>query len=640
MSALIERTVDRGALVRPESLSGYTFTSEAMGHTFIITTTLRGEEQPISGTITGSFLRADNEVVDLNGTVIDGKAQVSLSYECYDVPGRFLLTIYRSDTGESEAIYSAVGTVLRADSETHVDTGIIPTFASLTAAQEAAEDAADRANDAAEAVEAYEDRLEDVEDGVSDLETATTGLSEDLDDLKDTLPTEETAEELLTEESTETTFLQFILLKMLSEINNSKSDIDEINEVLASAPTDEMAENILQALVSENNLLNVIQAVLSRFVEQQGSSEDTVRIPEYFEENVEAAITNYRKNAEQVGNNGDSFVFITDTHWGMNAKNSPALIHYLIKNTSLRNVFCGGDILDSGSKNSELAKGYDFMQAFGFVPGGLKTVIGNHDFNKNGHTEDSSYWFTLAQTYALFYPEAEMEIQDVRCAEPSTGYYEISYYVDVPATNTRYLFVSIPFGSVSQTTTDWVVSQLTNNPTKNFVMFSHFLMKNSQGEMAGGASSLMNSMKSFTNLKAWIFGHTHIDQVYYMSTGIPMICTDTDSSRLNENNPYDYTTGTITEQAFDVMTVDYTNGNVECARVGRGKNRRVNGGVNSVSVSGTLALTSTITPTSWESGDTTVATVDGGTVTGVGAGDTIIKASNAGKEEYWYVKVS
>ena len=153
MSITIERTIDRGALLRPESLSGYTFTSESGAHTFVITLMLHGEEQPISGTITGSFLGADNEVVDLTGTAVNGKAELTLTGECYAVPGRFLLTIYRSSGDETEAIYSAIGTVLRADSETHVDTGIIPNFASLEAAQEAANAAADRADAAADTIE-------------------------------------------------------------------------------------------------------------------------------------------------------------------------------------------------------------------------------------------------------------------------------------------------------------------------------------------------------------------------------------------------------------------------------------------------------------------------------------------------------
>ena len=513
-------------------------------------------------------------------------------------------------------------------------------------------------------VAAIETKGEEVLESIPDDYSALSG---EVSDLKSASPTDETGESLLAAETMETELLDIVLRAEAQKIAN----VEELSRMLENAPLDdtglnllekeeettsklelikmglskvaseETAQSVLKSLSDENTMLGVLKSVIVEYIKQQNDDKgEEIKIPDYFAGNLSNVISLYRGNSESVGNGGDSFVFITDTHWGVNAKHSPALIQYLIENTNLRNVFCGGDILDSGSKASELAKGYDFMRQFAFVPGGLKTVIGNHDYNKHGHVDDSSYWFTLAETYALFCPKAEMEMQDVQCIEPSTGYYEISYYVDVPATNTRYLFVSIPFGSVYPATRDWVIAQLTNNPTKNFVLFSHFLYKNSEGEMAGGANGLMSAIKSFSNLKAWIFGHIHVDRVYYTTTGIPVVGTDTDSSRLTEDNPYAYTLGTITEQAFDIMTVDYALKNVYCARVGRGKHRLVNGGVNELSVAGTLILTSKITPTAWESSNTTVATINGGTVTGVASGSAIIKASSPTTEEYWYIKVN
>ena len=151
---------------------------------------------------------------------------------------------------------------------------------------------------------------------------------------------------------------------------------------------------------------------------------------------------------------------------------------------------------------------------------------------------------------------------------------------------------------------------------------------------------MIYAIKGFSNLKAWLFGHTHVDLVLYTSTGIPLVCTDTDSSRLASSNPYSYTIGTITEQAFDIVTINHTNQNVECARVGRGKNRRINGGLNEVTVNNTITLTPTIIPTSWESSDTSIATVNNGAITGVAAGQATIKAVSNSKDEYWCVKVS
>ena len=371
---------------------------------------------------------------------------------------------------------------------------------------------------------------------------------------------------------------------------------------------------------------------LHEMVEDQGAD-----IPEYFAENLQGALAEYRANAAEVGHHGDSFVFITDPHWGVNQRHSPELIKWLVAKSNLRNVFCGGDILDSGTIANEMAKGYDFFQRFTSIPGGLKTVSGNHDYNKNGHASDSSYWLTPDQVYSIFCTKAEMEIHDVNSSEPDNdGWQELTFYVDVPATNTRYLFASIAYGAVFTVTKNWIVSQLENNPTLNFVIFSHYLYDS--GDYTSGVKALFNLVKGYSNLKAWIYGHLHYDRVDYLDTGIPLVATDTDSSRLNsQNNPYTYDVGTITEQAFDVMTIGYANRDVACARVGRGKSRKINGGVNTVS--GTLSLTTDISNPTWTSTNTSVATVSNGTVTGVAAGTAVIKAAGDHKEEFWFVSV-
>lgn len=448
------------------------------------------------------------------------------------------------------------------------------------------------------------------------------------------LPTEQTAQELLARQSEE-----ILLAKIITTgLTRKLSVLDNLESGFSALPTQVTALQILDEMADSNRLLEIIKDGVKSVLE---NSETPDPYPDYYQTELDQSIADYRKNQEAIGHGGTSFVFITDTHWGVNQKHSPKLIRYLIENSNLRNVICGGDILDSGSKASEMAKGYDFMAKFAFAPGGLKCVIGNHDWNRNGHDSAPSYWMSLNETYATFCPKSEMEMQDVQCIEPDTGMYEISYYIDIPATNIRLLFVSLPFGSAYTVTLNWAQQMITDNPGKDFILFSHFLYKNANGERAGGANALIYRIQDYSNVKAWIFGHIHADRVYYTNTGIPLVATDTDSSRLSSANKYTYTQGTITEHAFDIVTVDTTGRNVECVRVGRGRDRRINGGVNSISAGGTTALTTILTGTvAWESSDTSVATVNSGTVTGVAAGSAIITAIDEGKEEYWYVIVS
>lgn len=501
------------------------------------------------------------------------------------------------------------------------------------------------------------DDLDEAKEDISNIESVVSALPSDhtaqemLNEEQETvrlvrlitdgissLPTESTAQDLLNEEKETLKLAQIISFGLAEKFEDIDDKQSEFQEALNALPSEANAEGILTALNDSNMLLDIIKNGVESLISNIDSKEN---IPEYFETEITQSIADYRINQEAIGHNGDSFVFITDTHWGANQKHSPQLIKYLIDNSNLRNVFCGGDVLDSSSQANELAKGYDFMAKFAFVPGGMKCVIGNHDWNRNSHESASSYWMSLNQTYAVFCPKGEMEMQDVQCIEPDTGMYEISYYVDVPATNIRYLFISLPFGSAYTATLDWAEQLIESNPEKNFILFSHFLYKNTSGERAGGANALIYRIQGYSNVKAWLFGHIHADCVFYTDTGIPLVGTDTDSSRLAASNKYSYTVGTITEQAFDIVTVDITGRNVECVRVGRGKDRRVNGGVNSVSIGGSASLTTGLPGTvTWESSNTAIATVSNGTVTGVASGSAVITAVGENKEEYWFVTVS
>ena len=177
MSITIERTVSRDAMTVTESLSGYTFTGEAGAHQFVISATRGGEPEALSGTVTANFLRSDNENVAMGAgdcALTDGKAVVELPQACYNVPGRFLLTIYVTNSGVTEAIYSASGNVQRAKSETYVDTGFMPTFDNLTEVAEQFPAVKDAAEDAAAAVSGLDDWMEEAEETLAHAEAAAS----------------------------------------------------------------------------------------------------------------------------------------------------------------------------------------------------------------------------------------------------------------------------------------------------------------------------------------------------------------------------------------------------------------------------------------------------------------------------------
>lgn len=105
-----------------ERLDGYTFSSESFAHTFVVE---RTDGDTFEGYISARFLRADGVTVviaDTERANVDGQgnARITLSPECYAVPGRFLLTLLHTLDSTAEVIYAATGTVLDTESDTEI----------------------------------------------------------------------------------------------------------------------------------------------------------------------------------------------------------------------------------------------------------------------------------------------------------------------------------------------------------------------------------------------------------------------------------------------------------------------------------------------------------------------------------------
>lgn len=111
---IIERIWNQNAVGTIEDLSGSVFQAEAGAHTFVISgVDNAGTEVALSGTVAGVFMKPDNTDVPLTGSISNGKASVTLTAECYTVPGRFGLTIFVTSGSVKTAVYAAVGTVSR-----------------------------------------------------------------------------------------------------------------------------------------------------------------------------------------------------------------------------------------------------------------------------------------------------------------------------------------------------------------------------------------------------------------------------------------------------------------------------------------------------------------------------------------------
>lgn len=107
----IERTVDLDRLGRPEQAQGTLYVQEDQAHKFVISAKSKGETTALTGTVSASFVRPDQQTVALVGEIEDGCAAVTLSIACYAVTGRFSLTVFVTAGGATLAVYSLTGNV-------------------------------------------------------------------------------------------------------------------------------------------------------------------------------------------------------------------------------------------------------------------------------------------------------------------------------------------------------------------------------------------------------------------------------------------------------------------------------------------------------------------------------------------------
>lgn len=123
---VLERVWKRSGTLYVECIDGNLYTGEEQAHTFRITgQDEHGTVTPITGTISGKFLRADNLDVPLVGSLDGGVAVLTLTEQCYDCRGRYVLSIFADDGEHKICIYCGTGNVFRTDGEGTIDPGNI-----------------------------------------------------------------------------------------------------------------------------------------------------------------------------------------------------------------------------------------------------------------------------------------------------------------------------------------------------------------------------------------------------------------------------------------------------------------------------------------------------------------------------------
>lgn len=308
-------------------------------------------------------------------------------------------------------------------------------------------------------------------------------------------------------------------------------------------------------------------------------------VPEYYREHLATAIAKINSDINSnkatlehnYGTDIESFVFITDVHWAANKKHSPALIKAVLDATPIRTVICGGDFIQESNetKAGAVAEIKDFTNQITQIPCyEYYCVYGNHDNNSiNGAA--LALQFTKEEQFNLLYaPFADKpnvhwiweEAPTIFATQPVKN----DYYVDHPRTKTRFLCIDWN-NPLSDARKAWMSDVLDKDDGYRVIVIYHGIYSGSGGTISDEHTDIMDIIEDYRGKVVAVFcGHAHQDYIkdYYEDGSVPVILTANDTFR-----PATMTEGTITEQCFDVVVVDYGQNIIKLTRIGRGSNR-------------------------------------------------------------------
>lgn len=160
----IKRTIALDGNSISEQLPASFFNSESTAHTFIIAAMRDGQPLTLSGAVSATFLNANDAVVLVSGSIVDGAAVVTLSNPCYELSGRFTLTI----DVNGATVYECNSRIKRRSSGTAYDPNNELTVAALSAEIAEMKTATANANTATANANAAYNRLVSYAPSVSD----------------------------------------------------------------------------------------------------------------------------------------------------------------------------------------------------------------------------------------------------------------------------------------------------------------------------------------------------------------------------------------------------------------------------------------------------------------------------------------
>lgn len=278
---------------------------------------------------------------------------------------------------------------------------------------------------------------------------------------------------------------------------------------------------------------------------------------------------NVANEVNQLSNDWQSFIFITDTHGSGNMQHSQAIGLYLLANTSVKMIVLGGDYSLIAWDKTQYA---NYMSPFleSEMMDNIYAVMGNHEM----------------QSGATSYSESSQCIYEDFLADKTniTGVLNQNYYYfDDIDNKIRYMFINTSEGAiyrVSESQLNWIRQNVQLPDTNwNLVVIGHVNLVQFAGvtvdNEANGSDIVSAIEETNGTLVGYFCGHQHIDYVakesgMYHAT---FLCDKLENSTHYEGiSVTGRSAGTTTEQAVTVISINTTTKDVVCRRVGAGRN--------------------------------------------------------------------
>lgn len=337
-----------------------------------------------------------------------------------------------------------------------------------------------------------------------------------------------------------------------------------------------------------------------------GSNDSVPEIPTYYESSIALKETAIRANEKDCAFSGDSFVFLTDTHFAdtflitgdessntYNANHSIGLIKHILDNTSVRLLCFGGDLVNSSDSIDGMLKSISrFESSFSKDKSRIMYCVGNHeyytDLGQSVPNRPTAEWLYGAGMKYNEYAVVDKHISGTYCFDNTAQ--KIRYFV-------------IPCGRDTETTVaqaEWVLNKLLDIPSGyHIICIGHAFLLDNMSTFRGYYANIIEGLEAIKSKTQYtwngntydyssldnvtvvctITGHTHIDGNILSSGGVLCICTTCDSWEQN----YELQSGspvkvsrelnTVNEQAFDVFQFDFTRKKIYCTRIGYGSDR-------------------------------------------------------------------